>query len=116
MSGPSIVSSPAAAPPGPGRPAWHAHMAFGETTRVAHQALRTNKLRSTLTMLGIVISVGAVITMLALGRGAQEAVQARIASLGTTMLTVVPGQVFIGGVASASDRARLTVDDATMLA
>jgi putative ABC transport system permease protein len=67
-------------------------------------------------MLGIIIGVGAVITMLALGRGAQQAVNARISALGTTLLTVVPGQVFTGGVASATSRARLKVRDATLLA
>ena len=68
-------------------------------------------MRSVLTMLGIIIGVGAVIAMLALGRGAQEAVRSRISSLGTTLLNVIPGQVFTGGVASGSDRAPLKVQD-----
>jgi putative ABC transport system permease protein len=72
-------------------------------------------MRSALTMLGIIIGVGAVIAMQALGRGAQAAVNARISALGTTLVTVVPGQVFSGGVASATDRARLRVDDAVAL-
>ena len=63
-----------------------------ETFAVAIEALRANKLRSFLTMLGIVIGVSAVIAMIALGRGAQQSVKDRIASLGTTMLTVIPGQ------------------------
>ncbi len=66
-------------------------MPFGEILRVALEALRVNKMRSVLTMLGIIIGVGAVIAMLALGNGAQAAVNARIAALGTTMVTVVPG-------------------------
>ncbi len=87
-----------------------------ETFAVALEALRANKLRSFLTMLGIVIGVSAVIAMLALGRGAQQSVKERIAQLGTTMLTVVPGlQRGPGAVASASDRARLTLDDAQAL-
>ena len=90
-------------------------MPVAEIFRVAIDALRVNKLRSMLTMLGIIIGVAAVIAMLALGRGAQQAVNSRIASLGTTMVTVTPGQVFTGGVASATDRARLEVDDATAL-
>jgi putative ABC transport system permease protein len=85
---------------------------FGEILRVALGALRANKLRSFLTMLGIVIGVAAVIAMVALGRGAQRAVSDRIASLGTTLLTVVPGQIFGRGVAAEADRARLTMDDA----
>jgi len=87
-------------------------MLVKETIGVALGALRVNKLRSLLTMLGIVIGVGAVIAMVALGRGAQNSVNARISALGTTLLTVNPGQVQSGGVASATDRARLTADDA----
>src|SRR5574340_305894 len=86
-------------------------MLIGEILRVALGALRANKLRSLLTMLGIVIGVAAVITMVALGRGAQQAVNERIAALGTTLLTVRPGQVFQGGIASSTDRARLQVSD-----
>ena len=67
-------------------------MLIGEIIRVALGALRANKLRSLLTMLGIVIGVAAVIAMVALGNGAQKAVKDRISSLGTTLLTVMPGQ------------------------
>jgi putative ABC transport system permease protein len=88
-------------------------MLIGEITQVAIEALRANKLRSFLTMLGIVIGVSAVIAMVALGRGAQESVNQRIASLGTTLLTVIPGQARgPGGVASSANRAVLTLDDA----
>jgi putative ABC transport system permease protein len=90
-------------------------MTFAEVLRVALEALRVNKMRSVLTMLGIIIGVGAVIAMLALGRGAQQAVNQRITALGTTLVTVVPGQVFAGGVASATDRARLKVQDAELI-
>ena len=90
-------------------------MQFGETFSVALGALRANKLRSFLTMLGVVIGVAAVIAMVALGRGAQQSVNERIAALGTTLLTVTPGQLFGRGVASGSDRARLTMDDAEAL-
>ena len=91
-------------------------MLFGETTSVALEALGANKLRSFLTMLGIVIGVGAVIAMVALGRGAQQSVNDRISSLGTTLLTVMPGQARVpGGVASSADRAPLTLADAQAL-
>src|SRR5512142_1656271 len=93
-------------------------MPIFEIVNVALEALRINKLRSFLTMLGIVIGVGAVIAMIALGRGAQESVKQRIASLGTTLLTVFPGQTRGGGgfgVASSTDRAPLTLDDAAAL-
>jgi len=97
-------------------PAEDRSMLIGETVSVALEALRANKLRSFLTMLGIVIGVGAVIAMVALGRGAQQSVRDRIASLGTTLLTVFPSQARgAGGVASSSDRAPLTMDDAKAL-
>ena len=91
-------------------------MLLGETIGVALGALRANKLRSFLTMLGVVIGVGAVITVVALGRGAQQSVNARISALGTTLLTVSPGQIFApGGVASGGDRAVMKVSDARAL-
>jgi putative ABC transport system permease protein len=87
-------------------------MLIVETLSVALEALRVNKLRSFLTMLGIVIGVAAVIAMVALGRGAQQSVKDRIASLGTTLLNVVPGQARgVGRVASSTDRSALTLDD-----
>jgi len=88
---------------------------IGETINVALAAVRANKLRSFLTMLGVVIGVAAVIAMVAIGRGAQESVKQRIAALGTTMVTVMPGQVFGRGVASGTDRAQLTIEDANAL-
>src|SRR3989454_7464944 len=90
-------------------------MLLGETIRVALEALRANKLRSLLTMLGIIIGVGAVITMIALGSGAQKAVQDRIQALGPTLLSIYPGQSFMRGVAS-DQRVSLTMDDDTALA
>ena len=86
-------------------------MLFLEIWKVALSAIRANKLRSFLTMLGIIIGVGAVITMIALGSGAQKAVQDNISALGTNLLTVMPGQQFQRGVAS-DQRVGLTVDDA----
>jgi putative ABC transport system permease protein len=67
-------------------------MMLGETVAVAFQSIRANKLRSALTMLGIVIGVAAVIAMVALGTGAQRAIEERIAALGANLLTVFPGQ------------------------
>ncbi len=85
-------------------------MLLGETLAVAFQSIRANKLRSSLTMLGIIIGVGAVITMVALGSGAQKAVEDQIASLGANTFTIYPGQSFRGGVAQG-DRVNLTTDD-----
>jgi putative ABC transport system permease protein len=90
-------------------------MLLGEIFQVALQAIRANKLRSFLTMLGIIIGVGAVITMVALGNGAQKAVQARIQALGPTLLSLYPGQAFRGGIAFDM-RVSLTVDDYEALA
>ena len=73
-------------------------MLITEIFRVALEAIRANKLRSFLTMLGIIIGIAAVITMVALGEGAQRAVQARLQGLGVNVLTVRPGQEFFGGV------------------
>ncbi|HYT83118.1 MAG TPA: ABC transporter permease [Gemmatimonadales bacterium] len=89
-------------------------MLLGEIFQVALQAIRANKLRSLLTMLGIIIGVGAVITMVALGTGAQKAVQARIQALGPTLLSLYPGQAFRMGIAFDT-RVSLTVDDAQAL-
>ncbi|MCX5767690.1 MAG: ABC transporter permease [Gemmatimonadetes bacterium] len=91
-------------------------MLIGETVRVALGALRANKLRSLLTMLGIVIGVAAVIAVVALGKGAQKQVNDRIAALGTTLLTVNPGQSQMGGVRTGGGGARLIIDDAQALA
>jgi putative ABC transport system permease protein len=88
---------------------------LGEIIRVALEALRANKLRSLLTMLGIIIGVAAVITMIALGSGAQKAVQDRIQALGPTLLSVYPGQSFMRGIAVMT-RVSLTIDDDTALA
>jgi putative ABC transport system permease protein len=90
-------------------------MLLGEIISVALGALRANKLRSLLTMLGIVIGVGAVIAVVALGTGAQQAVKDRIAALGTTLLTVNPGQQRGQGVAIAGGQQRLTIDDGKAL-
>jgi len=90
-------------------------MLLGEIIQVALEALRANKLRSLLTMLGIIIGVGAVITMIALGSGAQKSVQDRIQALGPTLLSVYPGQSLLRGVASGN-RVSLTLDDDTALA
>jgi putative ABC transport system permease protein len=88
-----------------------------ETLAIALREIRANKLRSMLTMLGIIIGVAAVITMVALGTGAKRAVEQQLEALGTDLLSVYPGQSrgFGGrGVASAN-RTALTSDDADAL-
>ncbi|MBI2795389.1 MAG: ABC transporter permease [Gemmatimonadetes bacterium] len=85
-------------------------MIAAETVGVALDALRANKMRSLLTMLGIVIGVSAVIAMVALGTGAANAVRERIARLGTTVLQVNAVRLQQGGVTTAST-AKLTMKD-----
>ncbi len=85
-------------------------MLLGETFAVAISSIRANALRSMLTMLGIIIGVAAVITMVALGSGAQQAVEARIAALGANVFTVFAGQGRSGAV-MITDRTVLSTDD-----
>src|SRR5262245_28260634 len=70
------------------------------TLVTALRALQRNKLRSTLTMLGIIIGVGAVIAMVSIGQGADSVVQQQIRSLGTDLIMVVPGATTAAGVRS----------------
>jgi putative ABC transport system permease protein len=81
--------------------------------KAAFRALRRNKMRTVLTMLGIIIGVGAVIAMVGIGNGAKAQVQARIAALGQNVIMVFAGNVNRGGVYSGSGGAgTLTVEDA----
>jgi putative ABC transport system permease protein len=89
-------------------------MLLSEIVRVALASLRVNKLRSLLTMLGIVIGVAAVIAMIALGNGAENAVRSRIARLGTTVIWINPQRVNQGGI-NTSTVARLTMKDVEMI-
>ena len=73
-------------------------MDFKSLLQVAIRALSRNKMRSALTMLGIIIGVSAVIAMVAVGQGAQQAVQERIASMGSNLLFVGAGTVTRGGM------------------
>ncbi len=90
-------------------------MMIFEIIRVAFASIRANKLRAGLTMLGVIIGVAAVITVVALSTGAQRAVEDRIQALGANLLSIMPGQSFMGGRAS-EQRVSLTVDDALALA
>jgi len=87
------------------------------TLRTALRALRRNKLRSALTMLGVVIGVAAVIVMVSIGQGATSAVERQIRSLGTNLLMVFPGATTRGGVRSGwGGASTLTVADAEAIA
>ena len=73
-------------------------MRLGTTFRLALRALRRNKMRSSLTMLGIVIGVGAVVAMVGIGNGAKSQVESQIASLGQNMILIFSGSVTSSGV------------------
>jgi len=80
--------------------------------RIALRALRINKLRSALTMLGIIIGVAAVITMIAVGSGAQSRIEEQIKGLGTNLIILMPGSSTSGGVRmGAGSRNTLTEED-----
>ncbi len=88
-----------------------------ESTRIALRSLAANKLRSALTMLGIIIGVAAVIALMGVGRGAQAAIDNQINSMGTNLLFVSPGSTNEGGVRTAQGSAQtLTYQDAQALA
>ena len=82
--------------------------------RVAFRALARNKMRSALTMLGVIIGVASVIAMVSIGQGAQASVQQQIANVGTNLLFIRAGSMNTGGVRSGTDTGgtnTLTVDD-----
>jgi putative ABC transport system permease protein len=88
-------------------------MRYLAVIKIAFRALRRNKMRTVLTMLGIIIGVGAVIAMVALGRGAKAQVEARIAALGQNVIQVFSGSINRSGVFSGFGGAgTLTVEDA----
>ena len=87
-------------------------MNFLAIVKVAVRALNRNKLRTALTMLGIIIGVGAVIALVSIGQGAQTMIQDQINGMGTNMMFIMPGNVFFGGASlGAGAASTLTEDD-----
>ncbi|MGE5894140.1 MAG: ABC transporter permease [bacterium] len=83
------------------------------TIKIAFRALWVNKMRSSLTMLGIIIGVGAVIAMIAVGTGASRQIAAQISSMGSNLLIILPGATTAGGVRmGAGTQPTLTMGDA----
>jgi len=92
-------------------------MNFPMTLRIALKALGRNKMRSSLTMLGIIIGVGAVIAMIAIGSGAKARIQEQIASMGSNLLIVLSGSATSGGIRYGSGSVpTLTVEDSKAIA
>jgi putative ABC transport system permease protein len=89
-------------------------MLFWTIIKVALKSLLANKLRTLLAMLGIIIGVGAVISMLAMGAGAQKQVMQNISAMGTNLLVIRPSERGSGGVMSGSQQ-NLTVEDAAAI-
>jgi putative ABC transport system permease protein len=87
-------------------------MDFVQTLKIALRALRTNKMRSFLTMLGIIIGIAAVIAMMAVGSGASYVISQQIASIGSNIILVIPGSMTSGGLRMGSGGSQtLTSDD-----
>ena len=83
-----------------------------ESLRVALEGISANKVRAGLTMLGVIIGVGAVIAMLAIAQGAKEQTLQRIQQMGTNVLMVIPGQTRQGGVMGGFGSSQtLTLED-----
>ena len=83
------------------------------TLKISLRALRINKMRSALTMLGIIIGVGAVIAMLAVGTGASERISQQLASIGSNLIIILPGSTTSGGLRMGmGSQPTLTKDDA----
>jgi putative ABC transport system permease protein len=91
-------------------------MSIFMTLLIAIKALNRNKMRTMLTMLGMIIGVGAVITMVALGKGAQSTIEAQVKAAGTNLITVMAGNFTQGGVRQGGGMSTtLTVEDAMAL-
>jgi putative ABC transport system permease protein len=87
-------------------------MSFANLLKIAINALRRNKMRTFLTMLGIVIGVASVIAMLAIGQGSKKSIQDQVSSMGSNMIIIFPAGQMRGGVQMGSSSSKsLTIDD-----
>jgi macrolide transport system ATP-binding/permease protein len=94
----------------------NSYLDFFDYFHQGYKTLAANKVRTGLSMLGILIGVAAVVAMLALGRGAQKAIEDQLQSLGSNLLTIRPGSIRVGGVTQESGAAnRLSYDDIQVL-
>lgn len=83
--------------------------------RIAWKAIALNKMRTFLTMLGIIIGVGSVITMLSIGEGSKQSIRDQISTMGTNMITIRPGAQNIGGIRMDNTSQRFTIADVDAL-
>ena len=90
-------------------------MRLGEAWRVALGALRANRLRSGLTMLGVIIGVAAVVILVAIGTGTKQKVEQQVEGLGSNLLIVVPGRVEFGAAPAVSRLGMSDVDAVTRI-
>ena len=94
----------------------HSFWDFADYFKQGFKTLMANKIRTGLSMLGILIGVAAVVTMLALGRGAQKAIEEQLSSLGSNLLVIRPGSVRVAGVTQESGAAnRLSYEDIALM-
>jgi len=89
---------------------------LAEVARIAFDSLFANKIRSFLTMLGVIIGVASVVTLVALGNGASAAITGQVEAIGTNVLTLIPGSSDDTGPGSASAAQNLTIEDAEAIA
>lgn len=91
-------------------------MNYSNLLKIAVNALRRNKMRAFLTMLGIVIGVASVIAMLAIGQGSKKSIQDQVSSMGSNMINIFPGSQFRGGVMMGNTSSKsLTIEDANAI-
>lgn len=83
--------------------------------RIAWKAIALNKMRTFLTMLGIIIGVGSVITMLSIGEGSKQGIREQISTMGTNMITIRPGAQNIGGIRMDNSSQRFSIADVNAL-
>jgi putative ABC transport system permease protein len=89
----------------------YGRVSITEVVRIAMDSLVSNKFRSVLTMLGVIIGVASVVALLALGNGASASITGQITSIGTNLLTIMPGANAMQGPGASSQAQTLTIDD-----
>ena len=113
---------PPSAEPNPAASLWElsgkveSSVDLGELVRIALNGLTANRMRSLLTMLGVIIGVASVVALIALGNGLSAAITGQIQSMGTNVLTLMPGSSSNHGPGNTSSAETLTIDDANALA